>query len=97
MIRSCWGRKKPPSFEEEDAATPRLGYIPAATRSFNAQLCSHFFPFIIEGPPASYIPIPIRKRPRICARFGLGDRILSHSLINVEMTSVQRMKIFTWM
>jgi hypothetical protein len=44
MIRSCWGRKRPPIFSEEDAATPRLGYIPAATTSFNAQLCGNFFP-----------------------------------------------------
>jgi len=49
MIRSFWGRKKPPTFSDEDAATPRLGYILAATRSFNAPLCSNFFPFIIGG------------------------------------------------
>ncbi len=27
----------------------------------------------------------------------LGDKILAHSLANVEMTSVQKMKLFTWM
>ncbi len=32
-----------------------------------------------------------------CGGFGLGDKILDHSLANVEMTSVHIMKIFTWM
>jgi hypothetical protein len=35
------------------------------------------------------------KRLRICARFGLGNKISGHSLANVEMTSVHRMKKFT--
>jgi hypothetical protein len=41
--------------------------------------------------------LPIVKRIHICARFGLGDKILVHSLANVEMTNVHKMKIFTWM
>jgi hypothetical protein len=40
---------------------------------------------------------PIMKKLHICARFGLGDKILAHSLANVKLTSVHRMKIFTWM
>jgi hypothetical protein len=43
------------------------------------------------------LTLPIRKRPHICARFGLGDKILMHLLANVEMTSVYIMKFFTWM
>jgi hypothetical protein len=41
--------------------------------------------------------LPIGKRLHICAGFGLGDKNFAHSLANVEMTSVHRMKIFTWM
>jgi hypothetical protein len=37
-----------------------------------------------------------RERLCICARFGLGDKILVHSLANVEMICVHIMKIFTW-
>jgi hypothetical protein len=43
------------------------------------------------------LALHIGKRLHIYARFGLGDKILAHSLTNVEMTSVHRMKIFTWM
>jgi flagellar biosynthesis/type III secretory pathway ATPase len=32
---------------------------------------------------------PIGKRLPICARFGLGDKILVHLMVNVKMTSVQ--------
>jgi hypothetical protein len=38
----------------------------------------------------------IGKSLCICAGFGPGDKIFSHSLANVEMTSVHRMKIFRW-
>jgi hypothetical protein len=38
------------------------------------------------------LDLPIGKRLCICARFGLGDKILAHSLANVEMTSVHKMK-----
>jgi len=41
--------------------------------------------------------LPIGKRLHICAGFGLGDKILANSLANLEMTSVHKMKIFTWM
>jgi hypothetical protein len=37
----------------------------------------------------------IRKRLGICARFGLGDKILAHSLTNVKVTSAQKMKILS--
>jgi hypothetical protein len=40
---------------------------------------------------------PIGKRLRICAGFGLGDKILAHSLANVEMRSFHRIKIARWM
>jgi hypothetical protein len=43
------------------------------------------------------LALPIGKRLHIYVGFGLGDKILAHSLANVEMTSVHRMKIFTWM
>jgi hypothetical protein len=43
------------------------------------------------------LALPIGKSLCICAGFGPGDKILAHSLANVEMTSVQRMKIFRWM
>jgi len=43
------------------------------------------------------LALPIEKRLHICAGFGLGDKILAHSLADVEMTSVHRMKIVTWM
>jgi hypothetical protein len=33
--------------------------------------------------------LPIGKKLHICVGFGLGDKILAHSLANVEMTSVQ--------
>ncbi len=46
---------------------------------------------------SSLLALPIGKRLHICAGFGLGDKILVHSLANVEMTSVQKMKFFTWM
>jgi len=42
------------------------------------------------------LAMPIGKRLRIYARFGFGDKILVHSLANVDMTSVHIMKIFTW-
>jgi len=43
------------------------------------------------------LALPIGKRLGICAGFGLGDKNFAHSLVNVGMTSVQRMKIFRWM
>jgi hypothetical protein len=46
---------------------------------------------------SSLLVLPIGKRLHICVGFGLGDKILAHSLANVEVTSVHRMKIFTWM
>jgi hypothetical protein len=45
----------------------------------------------------SFIGFAHKEETTICAGFGLGDKILVHSLANVEMTSVHRMKIFTWM
>jgi hypothetical protein len=45
----------------------------------------------------SLLALPIRKKLCTCVGFGLGDKILAHSLANVEMTSVHKMKIFTWM
>jgi len=41
--------------------------------------------------------LPIRKRLHLYVRFRLEDKILVHSLANVEMTNVHKMKIFTWM
>jgi hypothetical protein len=41
--------------------------------------------------------LPIGKRLHIYAGFELGDKILVHSLANVKMTSVHKMKIFRWM
>jgi hypothetical protein len=41
--------------------------------------------------------MPIGKKLHIYAGFGLGDKILTHSLANVEMTNVHKMKVFTWM
>jgi hypothetical protein len=43
------------------------------------------------------LALPIGKRLCIYARFELGDKILVHSLANVEMTSGHRMKNFVWM
>jgi len=43
------------------------------------------------------LALSIGKRLRSYARFGFGDKILAQSLANVEMTSVHKMKIFTWM
>jgi hypothetical protein len=43
------------------------------------------------------LALPIGKRLCISAGFGLGNKKFAHSLANVEMTSVHRMKIFTWM
>jgi hypothetical protein len=43
------------------------------------------------------LALHVGKRLHVCARFGLGDKILVHSLANVEMTSVHIMKIITWM
>jgi hypothetical protein len=43
------------------------------------------------------LALPIGKTICICVGFGSGDKILAHSLANVEMTSVHRMKIFRWM
>jgi len=34
------------------------------------------------------LALPIGKKLRIYVEFGLGDKILTHSLANVEMTSV---------
>jgi hypothetical protein len=45
----------------------------------------------------SLLALPTGKRLCICARFGLGDKKFAHSLANMEMTSVYKMKIFTWM
>jgi len=45
----------------------------------------------------SLLALPVGKRLHICARFVLGDKILVHSLANVEMTSVHKMKFFIWM
>jgi len=45
----------------------------------------------------SLLGLPIRKRLHICARFGLGDKKFVHSLANVVMISVHKMKIVTWM
>ncbi len=49
--------------------------------------------FMKEG---SLLVLPIGKRLCIYVEFGLGDKILAHSLVNVDMTSVHKMKIFTW-
>jgi hypothetical protein len=38
-----------------------------------------------------------RKRLHIYVGFGLGDKLLAHSLVNVELTNVHKMKIFTWL
>jgi hypothetical protein len=43
------------------------------------------------------LALPIGKKLRICARFGLGHKCVAHSLANVEMANVSKMKIFTWM
>jgi hypothetical protein len=43
------------------------------------------------------LALPIRKRLHIGAGFALGDKLLVHSLANVEMTSVHKMKKITWM
>jgi len=43
------------------------------------------------------LALSIGKRLCIYARFGFGDKTLAQSLANVEMTSVHKMKIFTWM
>jgi hypothetical protein len=43
------------------------------------------------------LALHIGKSLHIYVRFGLGDKILAHSLTNVEMTSVHRMIFFTWM
>ncbi len=43
------------------------------------------------------LALPIGKKLHICVGFELGDKILVHWLANVEMISVHRMKIFTWM
>jgi len=45
----------------------------------------------------SLLGLPIGKRLHICARFGLGDKKFAHSLANVAMISVHKLKIFTWM
>jgi hypothetical protein len=41
--------------------------------------------------------LPIGKRLCICVGFGFGNKIFAHSLANVEMTSVHRMKNFRGM
>jgi hypothetical protein len=43
------------------------------------------------------LALSIGKRLCVYAGFGLGDKILAHSLANVEMTIVHRMKFFIWM
>jgi len=43
------------------------------------------------------LALPIGKRLCIYAGFGLGDKILAHSLTNVGMINVHKMKIFRWM
>jgi hypothetical protein len=43
------------------------------------------------------LALPIGKKVHIYARFGLEDKNMAHSLANVEMIIVHRMKIFTWM
>jgi hypothetical protein len=43
------------------------------------------------------LTLPIGKRLHVCARFGLWDKKFAHSLANVAMTSVHKMKIFPWM
>ncbi len=43
------------------------------------------------------LALPIEKRLCIFVGFGFGDKILAHSLANIEMTNVHRMKIVTWM
>jgi len=43
------------------------------------------------------LALPIGNKLCIYVRFGFGDKILAHSLTNVETTSVHKMKIFTWM
>jgi hypothetical protein len=39
----------------------------------------------------------VGKRLCICARFGLEDKKFAHSLANVEMPCVHKMKFFIWM
>jgi hypothetical protein len=51
--------------------------------------------FLKEFPIAPHLPIG--KRLRICAGFGLEDKILAHSLANVKMTSIHKVKTFKWM
>jgi hypothetical protein len=46
--------------------------------------------------PTFLLALAIGKRLRICAGLGFGDKILAQSLVNVEMTIVHRMKLFTW-
>jgi hypothetical protein len=43
------------------------------------------------------LALSIEKKLVISAGFGLGDKKIVHSLVNVEMTSVHGMKFFRWM
>jgi hypothetical protein len=43
------------------------------------------------------LALPRGKRLCIYVRFGLGDELLAHSLANVELTNVHKMKIFSWL
>jgi hypothetical protein len=54
---------------------------------------SHFLMFEVW----CLLALPIGKRLLIGARFGLGDKILAHSLAKMEMTTVHKIKKFTWM
>jgi len=38
------------------------------------------------------LALPIGKRLCICVGFGLGDKNFAHSLANVEMTNVHKIK-----
>jgi hypothetical protein len=43
------------------------------------------------------LALPIGNKLCIYIRFGFRDKILAHSLTNVETTKVHKMKISTWM
>jgi hypothetical protein len=57
------------------------------------QRYGHPPPYFVIG----LLTLSVGKRLCISVGFELGDKILAHSLANVEMISVHKMKIFTWM
>jgi hypothetical protein len=51
--------------------------------------------FLKEFPIAPHLPIG--NKLRIYAGFGFRDKIFAHSLANVKMTSMHKMKTSIWM